>query len=59
MMKGYEFDNPSASSAKKLETFTNKGWVCHTVALPFTLKISVLRQKKNYENSNTSPCKNI
>jgi hypothetical protein len=34
----------------------NKG-VCHTVALPFTLK-SVLRQKKNYENSNISPCKN-
>jgi hypothetical protein len=34
----------------------NKG--CHTVALPFTLKI-ILRQKKNYENSNISPCKNI
>jgi len=32
----------------------------HTVALPFTLKKSVLlRQKKNYENSNISPCKNI
>ncbi len=32
----------------------NKG-VCHTVALPFTLK-SILRQKKNYdENSNISP----
>jgi len=28
--------------------------VCHTVALPFTLK-SILRQKKNYENSNISP----
>jgi hypothetical protein len=28
------------------------------VALPFTLK-SILRQKKkNYENSNISPCKN-
>jgi hypothetical protein len=26
------------------------------VALPFTLK-SVLRQKKNYGNSNISPCK--
>jgi hypothetical protein len=36
----------------------NKG-VCHTLALPFTLK-SILRQKKNYdENSNISPCKNI
>jgi hypothetical protein len=28
------------------------------VALPITLK-SILRQKKNYENSNISPCKNI
>jgi hypothetical protein len=28
------------------------------VALPFTLK-STLREKKNYENSNISPCKNI
>ncbi len=35
----------------------NKG-VRHTVALPFTLK-SILRQKKNYGNSNISPCKNI
>ncbi len=36
----------------------NKG-VCHnTRALPFTLK-SILRQKKNYGNSNISPCKNI
>jgi hypothetical protein len=29
------------------------------MALPFTLKISILRQKKNYGNSNISPCKNI
>jgi hypothetical protein len=35
-----------------------KQGVCHTVALPFTLK-NTLRQKKNYENSNISPCKNI
>jgi len=28
------------------------------MALPFTLK-SNLRQKKNYGNSNISPCKNI
>jgi hypothetical protein len=28
------------------------------VALPFTLK-HILRQKKNYQNSNISPCKNI
>jgi hypothetical protein len=35
-----------------------KQGVCHTVALPFTLK-SILRQKKNYGNSNISPYKNI
>jgi hypothetical protein len=28
--------------------------VCHTIALPFALKI-ILRQKKNYGNSNISP----
>jgi hypothetical protein len=31
--------------------------VCHNMALPFTLK-SILSQKKNYGNSNMSPCKN-
>ncbi len=35
-----------------------KQGVCHTVALPFTLK-RILMQKKNYENSIISPCKNI
>jgi len=35
-----------------------KQGVCHNVALPFTLK-SIFRQKKNYGNSNISPCKNI
>jgi hypothetical protein len=30
----------------------------YIVVLPFTLKC-ILRQKKNYENSNISPCKNI
>jgi hypothetical protein len=31
-----------------------------TLALPFTLKSILLRQKKkNYGNSNISPCKNI
>jgi hypothetical protein len=35
----------------------NKG-VCDSVALPFTLE-SILRQKKNYGNSNISPCKKI
>jgi hypothetical protein len=28
------------------------------VALPFTAK-SIVRQKKNYENSNISPCKKL
>jgi hypothetical protein len=32
--------------------------MCITVAWPFTLK-SILLQKKNYENSNISPCKYI
>jgi hypothetical protein len=30
--------------------------VCDSVALPFTLN-NILRQKKNYGNSNISPCK--
>jgi hypothetical protein len=44
--------------SKRTKKQTNKKGVCHTLALPFTLK-GILRQKKNYENSNTSPCKNI
>jgi hypothetical protein len=39
-------------------TINSEQGVCHTVALPFTLKF-ILREKKNYENSNISPCKNI
>jgi hypothetical protein len=30
----------------------------HTFALPFTLE-SILRRKKNYRNSNISPCKKL
>ncbi len=34
--------------------------LCHTVALPFTLKKVSQEKKKNYGNSNIiSPCKNI
>jgi hypothetical protein len=33
--------------------------VRHTVALPFTLNIILLKEKKNYENPIISPCKNI
>jgi hypothetical protein len=36
----------------------DKQGVCYTVALPITLK-NILRQKKNYENSNISSCQNI
>jgi hypothetical protein len=36
-----------------------KQGVYHTLALPFILLTSMLWQKKNYENSNISPCKNI
>ncbi len=32
--------------------------VCHNVALSFRFK-SIVRQKKDYKNSNISPCKNI
>ncbi len=34
-----------------------KRGVSHSVALPFTLK-SILGKRKNYENSNISPCNN-
>jgi hypothetical protein len=43
----------------KVDPWKKTRGVSHFVALPFTLKISILRQKKNYENSNISPCKNI
>jgi hypothetical protein len=41
-----------------VQTIYNQGFYHTVVALPFTLK-SILRQKKNYGNSNISPCKNI
>jgi hypothetical protein len=40
------------------ELLYNYTLASHSVALPFTLK-SIWRQKKNYENSNISPCRNI
>jgi hypothetical protein len=47
---------PSVERSRLLDDETlpiiNKG-VCHTVALPFTLK-DILRQKTNYGNSNIS-----
>jgi hypothetical protein len=46
--------------AKRFALSCPKIWqgLCHTVALPFTLK-SILREKKNSGNSNISPCRNI
>jgi hypothetical protein len=41
-----------------LTAYVTRGCVTLCVALPFTFK-SILRQKKNYENSNISPCKNV
>ncbi len=54
-----QLNTPSAQIGAKCDIFPKpKQGVCHTVALPFTIKI-ILRQKKNYGNSNISPCKNI
>ncbi len=36
----------------------NKQGVHHSMALPFTIIKNILRQKKNYGNSNILPCKN-
>jgi hypothetical protein len=54
-----QLNTTSAEIGAKCDIFPKpKQGVCHSVALPFTLK-SILRQKKNYGNSNISPCKNI
>jgi hypothetical protein len=50
--------NMRSTLSKMRGSCVNKGGVCDTGALPFTLK-SILRQKKNYGNSNISPSKNI
>jgi hypothetical protein len=48
--------NNDANIRKPRKTVT----LPHCVALPFFTLKSILRQKKNYENSNISvPCKNI
>jgi hypothetical protein len=58
MTKGARFRRSQCEKQNLHNKQTNKQGVCHTVALPFTLK-SILGQKKNYENSNILPCKNI
>jgi hypothetical protein len=40
------------------ENFQLPSFQCVIMALPITFK-NILRQKKNYGNSNISPCKNI
>ncbi len=47
---------PKKKTPKRL---WNKGCVTRCVALPFTLKSILKQKKKNYGNSNISPCKNI
>jgi hypothetical protein len=48
----------NASSLDGVLNMMNKGCV-HTVALPFALKKYLEGKRKNYGNSNISPCKNI
>jgi hypothetical protein len=50
---------PTSEIWKKTKKQNKTMGVFHTVALPFTLKKAILRQKKNFGNSNISPCKNI
>jgi hypothetical protein len=46
----------SDKTLQKIYTILFEQVVCHIVALPSTLK-GILKPKKNYENSNISPCK--
>jgi hypothetical protein len=41
----------NVTTAKTEAEMEKKQGVCHTVALPFTIKKSILRQKKNNGNS--------
>jgi hypothetical protein len=52
------YKNPSGVPKQQQQQQQQQG-VCHTVALPFTLKKYLKEKKKNYGNSNISPCKNI
>ncbi len=57
--KGVHSDSGAQGTKKRAKDekdSVNEG-VCDTVALPFTLE-RILRQKKNYGNSNISPSKN-
>jgi hypothetical protein len=44
---------------KRRKREKNKGCVTHCGLAIFTLNVIFKRQKKNYGNSNISPCKNI
>jgi hypothetical protein len=51
--------NPPHLKKFKIKRAQKKKKKTRGVALPFTLKKSIVRQKKNYGNSNISPRKNI
>jgi hypothetical protein len=54
----WHFADTKTHGFKGYGMVTSKQGVCHTVVLPFKFK-SILRQKKNYENSNISSCQNV
>jgi hypothetical protein len=49
----------SSGCCQRLLCSINKQGVCHTAALPFTLKSYLKAKRKQYGISNISPCKNI
>jgi hypothetical protein len=49
----------SSGCWQRLLCSINKQGVCHTAALPFTLKKVSEGKNKHYGNSNISPCKDI
>jgi hypothetical protein len=55
---GYLINKKTIVGSEMVHSGPHKMKVCGTVALPFTFK-SILRQNKNYGNSNISPCKSI
>jgi hypothetical protein len=50
-VKPHEADDGITKCKKTYSKSQLQQGVCHNVTLPFTLK-SILRQRKNYENSN-------
>ncbi len=52
-------ERSQAKGTNGASPFVTRGVSTHTVALPFTFKSIFRQKKKNYGNSNISPCKNI